>query len=315
MSTLHNGVLSPAPLKPGDTIGLVAPASPVADPMRIRAARAYFEQHGYRVRIGDHAECTNGFLAGTDEERVADLHAMAEDDDVRAIVCLRGGYGTMRILPLIDFDLFRRHPKILIGFSDITALQLALWHRCRLVTFHGPMAAVDFSGMIDPTTEQSFWSVLGGSCTSIALTDGGTEHVLQGGQCEGTILGGNLSLVAALCGSLYLPDFHGAILLLEEVGEEPYRLDRLLLQLRLSGLTEGLRGLILGGFNDCEPRQAGPSCSSKDVLAAFAEGLRVPCLAGCRFGHIAMKMTIPIGIHALLDTRTGMLEFRQNAVA
>ena len=235
--------LLPRRLCPGDLIGLVAPASPVADPSRVEAGVRYFERHGYRVRVGEHAAGVHGYLAGPDRERAADLEAMFLDPEVRAVISLRGGYGATRLLPLLDFELFRRNPKILSGFSDITALQLALWHHCRLVTFHGPMAAVDFGGTVDSATEASFWDAVSGAGAPRQLPLGapGTLRVLVEGEASGPLLGGNLSLMAALAGTPYMPDFSGTIVVIEDIGEEPYRVDRMLTQLLQAGVFSGVR--------------------------------------------------------------------------
>ncbi len=308
MNILPHTTIRPRRLCPGDLLGVVAPASPAADLARVEAGVRYFEKNGYRVRVGKHAGSVYGYLAGTDEERVADLHAMAADPEVRAILCLRGGYGTTRLLPLLEYELFRRDPKVLVGFSDITALQLALWHRCRLVTFHGPMVSVDFSGNIDPAAEQSFWDAVGGAGGDIVLGEPGTLSVLGRGRTEGTLLGGNLSLMAALAGTPYMPDFSGAIVMMEEIGEEPYRIDRMLTQLAAAGVFQGVRGIAAGQFSDCLPKDPSrPSLSVEDLLGALSRTLAVPFNTGCRFGHVSSKVTIPIGLQAGFDATRGRL--------
>lgn len=311
-------VLRPPPLCPGDLIGVVAPASPVADPARVEIGVRYLEKNGYRVKVGTHAGSVYGYLAGTDQERAADLHAMAEDPEVRAIFCLRGGYGTTRLLPLLDFELFRRHPKVVAGFSDITALQLALWHRCRLVTFHGPMVAVDFGGSIDPLTEQSFWETLHGGSgpRTVMLGSAGAVKPLRQGRASGTLLGGNLSLLQALAGTPYMPDFSGAIIFIEEVDEEPYRVDRMLTQLEACGIFSRPGGVVAGQFSDCFPKDPKlPFLSIDALLAALADRSGVPFLTGCQFGHVTSKLTLPVGPQAILDTTDGTLTFPEPAVA
>ncbi len=310
-------IVRPPRLCPGDLIGVVAPASPVADPARVESGVRYLEKSGYRVKVGTHAGSVHGYLAGTDRERAADLHAMAADAEVRAIFCLRGGYGTTRLLPLLDFELFRRHPKVLAGFSDITALQLALWHRCRLVTFHGPMVAVDFGGAIDPLTEESFWETLQGAdgVRTVMLGSEGTVKPLRPGRGAGRLLGGNLSLLAAMAGTPYMPDFSGALIFLEEVDEEPYRVDRMLTQLEACGLFSRPGGIVAGQFSDCVPKDPKlPFLSLDTLLAALAELAGAPFVAGCQFGHVTPKLTFPVGLEALLDAGAGTLTFSGPAV-
>jgi muramoyltetrapeptide carboxypeptidase len=289
----------------------------VTDFARVEAGVRYLERNGFRVKVGTHAGSVHGYLAGSDRERAEDLHAMAADPEVRAILCLRGGYGTTRLLPLLDFELFLRDPKVIAGFSDITALQLALWQRCRLVTFHGPMVAVDFGGAVDPATEQSFWDMVTGSDRpgAVELGNQGTLRVLRGGRAGGTLLGGNLSLLAAMVGTPYLPDFSGAIVFLEEIGEEPYRVDRMLTQLGQAGLFSGISAVAAGQFSDCVPRDPGrPSLSLEDLLAALCRSCAVPFVAGCRFGHVSPKLTIPLGLRGELDAESGHLTLSGPAV-
>jgi muramoyltetrapeptide carboxypeptidase len=317
MPAYSSDVLIPRALIPGDTIGLIATGSPVYDPARIDAAVAYFERRGFRTAVGRNARAVDGFLAGSDADRVSDLHEMMSDSNVRAVVCLRGGYGTTRILPLLNFDLFRANPKIIVGFSDVTALQLALWAECRLVTFHGPMGAVDFVGAVDQETEQSFWNTLTGALNgaTIQIAEPSPAAIIRSGTSTGRLLGGNLSLIAAMIGTPYLPDFSGSIFVMEDVGEEPYRIDRMLVQVSQSIMLHAVAGVLAGQFSECDPKDSSkPSQSVEAILADFSSRHPLPFLSSCRFGHIPVKLTLPIGILARLDSDSGKLTFCEPAV-
>ena len=209
IDTVPFPLIKPPPIHAGDVIGLVSPASPVADLSRVESGTRYLERNGFRVKVGTHVGKSFGYLAGTDRDRADDLHEMIRDPSVKAVFCLRGGYGVTRTLPLLDFELIRRNPKIIVGYSDVTALLLAVCARSSLVTFHGPMVAVEFSGTVDQRTEESFWALMLGKHDpgAFVIADPATTHVLYGGQATGMLLGGNLSLLAAMAGTPYLPDF------------------------------------------------------------------------------------------------------------
>jgi muramoyltetrapeptide carboxypeptidase len=293
-------MLIPKKLPPGGVIGIIAPAGPIADAAKVDSGARYLESLGYRVLLGKHLFERSGYLAGTDAGRAEDVNVMFSNKHVRAILCARGGYGSVRLLPLLNFPLIRRHPKILVGFSDVTSLQLALWKKCRLVTFHGPMLISDFSGLIHPSTEESFWRMVTSSRLPAPVKLTGT--VLRKGTAIGRILGGNMSLVASLAGTPYFPDFKGSLLFLEEIGEEPYRVDRMARQLSGAGVLGGAAGLIAGQFTDCAPEK--PSSIPADCSLVIAEAAREiagPVIAGAAFGHVAEKITLPVGMRATLD--------------
>lgn len=310
-------ILRPRMLNKGDLIGLIAPASAVADSTKTEKAVRYFESLGYRVATGKNVGKVHGYLAGTDDERLADFHAMFSDKRVKAILALRGGYGTPRLLPLLNYPLIARNPKILCGFSDMTALQLALWTKCRLVTFHGPMAAVDFANEIDPFTEEMFWQTIASSAKQepIQFSDNVTAHLSRTKIARGRLLGGNLSLVAAMLGTQYQPDFRNSLLFLEEITEEPYRVDRMLMHLRNAAVLSKANGLLLGQFTDCKPADpTKPSLTTDQVLDEIVARFKKPALRGLPFGHTTRKMTLPIGVRAELDTRNRSLRFLEPAL-
>lgn len=289
----------------------------MTDPSRVEQGTRYLERIGFRVKLGAHVGNVHGYLGGTDEDRASDIHQMLLDPHVKALFTLRGGYGVTRLLPRLDFSLFRRHPKIIAGYSDITALLLAVFKHASLITFHGPMVAVDFAGTIDGDTEERFWDMLRNphERAEIIIADPGNRTVLREGRALGRLLGGNLSLLAAMVGTPHLPDFSGCILFVEETSEEPYRVDRMLTQLLQSGVLNGVVGILAGQFTDCAPKDTSrPSLSITDVLHAVSDALPVPFIAGCRFGHVPGNLTLPVGILAEVDTDRSSLTLLEPAV-
>jgi muramoyltetrapeptide carboxypeptidase len=309
-------ILIPPRLKPGDLIGLVAPAGPVTDTSKIERGVRYLEKLGYRVLLGKHVTRVKGYLAGTDEQRAADLHAMFARKEVKAVFCVRGGYGTPRLLPLLDYALIARNPKILLGFSDITALQLALWQWCRLVTFHGPMLAVEMAKQMDRATEEWLWRLITSPQKMPAFSFAETSVVaLHPGQARGRLSGGNLSLLTTLLGTPYEPSFNRALLFLEESHEEPYRVDRMLTQLQNAGVFDQVTGLLLGHFNQCEPKDSQRlSLTLDEVLREASARAGKPFLVDLPFGHIPRKMTLPLGLRARMDAGARQITFLEPAV-
>jgi muramoyltetrapeptide carboxypeptidase len=243
---------------------------------------------------------------------------MFRDPRVRAILALRGGYGSLRLLSHIDYRLIARCPKILAGFSDLTALQLALWNACRLVTFHGPMLGSDFAGRVDPFTEERFWTMVTSPVVPqrLAPPRGVHTRALAGGRSNGRLMGGNLSLLISLLGTPYQPSFAGCILFFEEIGEEPYRVDRMLTHLHLTGILKDVRGIVSGQFTGCVPQdRTRPSLTLRTILEETAERTDVPFLSGVPFGHVRHKLTLPIGIRAALDAERGTLDLLEAAVS
>jgi muramoyltetrapeptide carboxypeptidase len=310
--------LKPARIRKGDVVGVLAPASPIGDPARIEQGVRYLEGLGYRVQVGESVRKEHGYLAGTDEERLDDLHRMVKDRSVRMIIALRGGYGTPRLLARLRPRLFARDPKILVGFSDLTGLQLALWESCRLVTFHGPMLGVDFAGVIDPYTEEMFWALVTSrrAFGELRMPDQALPPVaLRRGEATGRLAGGNLSLVCSLMGTPFIPSFRKAVVFLEEVGEEPYRLDRMLTQLRLAGVFRRARAVVTGQFSDCVPRDPSrPSLSVDQILAETAGEAGLPFVAGMQFGHVTKKLTIPTGVKCRVDAAKASVRLLEGAV-
>jgi len=282
---------------------------------RLTRGIEYLQQRGFQVTIGEHVSAERGYLAGSDEARARDLNAMFADVEVDAIFCTRGGYGTPRLLDQIDYAAIKANPKILVGYSDITALQLAMFRNAQLVTFSGPMVAVEMWKGMDPFTERHFWQTLTEPTTKARLTaPNGAMKIVKGGQVRGRLLGGCLSLICSLLGSEFLPDFRDAILILEDRGEEPYKIDRMLTQLRLAGILYQIRGLILGQFVECDPKSSSPSLSFDEVVTDLTADLDIPIVAEFPYGHLDVKYTIPIGVEAGLNADEGFLEILESPV-
>lgn len=309
--------LKPHALKKGDVIGIVSPASPPSSTEKIFKGAEYLERLGYRVKIGRNTEKIYGYLAGTDRERASDINEMFADKEVKAIIAVRGGYGTPRLLPLLNYPLIKRNPKILVGYSDLTALQLAIYRKTGLISFSGPMAGVEMFKGIDPFTEEHFWRCITSTKKLGDFTnpDGRPLSPLSLGKASGVLLGGNLSLVAAIAGSPYLPSFKGSLLFIEEIEEETYRFDRLMSQLRLIGALNDAKGIIIGELTDIKTGDmTKPYLSVEQVLNDHLAGLKKPIVTGLVYGHVPRKLTLPIGIRATLDAKKGQLIATESAV-
>ncbi len=311
-------VVKPKKLSPGDLIGIISPASSPAELDRIEAGVKYLEGLGYRVEVGKHVGKYNGYLAGTDDERLEDLHYMFGKKDVKAIICVRGGYGTPRILDKIDYKLIQKNPKIFVGYSDITALQMAFLQKAGLVTFAGPMLAVDFYNSVSPYTEEMFWALLTSAKKfgKVELPDDEKIFQLTKGMSTGQIVGGNLSLVAALIGSGYLPIMKDKILILEEVGELPYRIDRMLNQLKHNRIFEQVNGIILGSFAECnEPDPSKRTLTLGEVISDYLSELKKPVVYNFKHGHIKHNITVPFGTEVKVNASRCTVEYMESAVS
>ena len=303
-------MIRPPALRPGSRVALVAGAGPVPEGGVDRAIQRV-ESLGWEAVPGDNCRCRTGYLAGTDQERAADLNRALRDPSVAAIWFLRGGYGTMRILPEIDWNALRTHPKALIGFSDNTAVHLAA-QRAGVVGFHGPHphtpAFPDFARdeLLRVLTVAEPAGVL-------PLPADGRAETLAGGVAEGPLLGGNLSLLSATLGTPYAIRPQGAILFFEEVGEHPYRLDRLLSHLRLAGVLDAVTGIVVGGITETPEVEGAPG--GMEVIHDRLGGLGIPIATGFPFGHIDDNWTLPLGVRARLDADAGTLALLEPAVS
>ena len=299
-------------LKPGDVIGIIAPASPARSQERITKSVEYFERLGYRVELGkqvtDMASLpAPSYLAAPDKDRLADLHAMFRNKHVKAIFYHRGGYGSIRLLDKIDYDLVRANPKIIVGYSDATALFAALHKKTGLAAcFFGPMPGVDLWDKVDPFTEENFWRAM--------TTTGSVEHALACSEMprrsgiparlpliQGRLIGGNLTVFCSLLGTPYQPSFRNSIPIFEEIEEKPRKIDAYLAQLRLAGLFDQAKAVLLGYFTNCTDADA-PSLSLEEVIDNyFPRGGRppqlpaLPLITGLPFGHEPRMLTLPLG--------------------
>jgi len=296
--------IKPPSLQKGGKIGIIAPAGPVSESDLVPAIKR-LSSYGYRVLPATHLYDRSGYLAGDDLSRLEDLHAMFQDEDVKAIFCARGGYGTLRLLDRIDFDLIRKNPKILVGYSDITALLLGIYSKTGLITFHGPMVK-EIADKKDQDLGLFFDLVSHGRGLEMDLSEG---IVLVEGRGAGTLLGGNLTLVSHLIGTPFMPSLNKAILFIEERGEPLYRIDRILTHLRLGGFLERLSGLIAGSFIDC-----GDATDLNRLLKETLSPVGIPLVSGLPFGHGKDNAPLPVGMQAVLDTTQMTLSIRGSAV-
>ncbi len=309
-------VLKPKKLSKGGVIGLISPASAPVDSGRLENSINYLEKLGYRVVIGENVGKSNGYLAGTDEERLSDLHSMFRNKKIEAVFCLRGGYGSGRLLDKLDFNLIKKNPKIFVGYSDITVLQMALFAKLQMVTFAGPMPAVDMWSDVSPYTEEIFWRAITSEKKIGKINNFQDEKLftLIKGKAEGKILGGNLALFISLLGTPLFPDVKDKILLFEEVGEAPYRVDRMLNQLKLAKVFDKAKGVILGQFVDCYADGTKPTINLNEVIADYFNKMKIPVLYNFHHGHIKNNITVPFGTIVKIDSKKPSFEIMENAV-
>lgn len=321
---LDNGrprTVRPGRLRPGDTVGLVNPAGAVWEPVRIEIVEESLAALGFRAKRGANLFARRGYFAGTDEQRAADVNAMFADPAVRAIHCVRGGWGCARILPLLDWQAIARNPKILLGYSDITALLLALHAKTGLVTFHGPVGSAQWNpfnvGFIRRVLQEgeavTFENLKEIDEDDLTVVENRVQTI-HPGTARGRLLGGNLTVLTALIGSAYLPDWDGCILFLEDVEEAPYRVDRMLTQLRLAGILQKARAVIWGHCSDCDPGEGYGSLTITEVLHDHIRPLGVPAWQGAMIGHIDRQFTLPVGIEVEVDATAGTIRMVEPAV-
>ena len=306
-------MVKPPALEEGATIGIVAPASSL-DEANVQRAIRNIQRRGYRVKLSLGYRQRQGYLAADDTVRAGELNSFFADPEVDAILCLRGGYGSPRILDQVDYDLARRNPKILIGYSDITALLLALHRRSGLVTFHGPMANNFAAGKgLTPYTEKWYWPAFRAGSTGFKKWGGkgprgsGAMATMVTGRADGILVGGNLSVLVSTLGTPYEIDARDGILFLEDVNEKAFRIDRMLNQLRLGGKLAQLRGVILGSFTDCGSDLRGDSRSLEDLFVEYFASLGVPVVTGFPTGHVPDQAVMPIVVRVRLDAHAGLL--------
>ena len=314
-------LVRPPRLVPGSRVALVAPAGPILERDDLTRAQDLCRALDYEPVLGKNTYSHHGYLAGTDGERLADLNAAFQDPGIDAIWCIRGGYGTIRLIDRVDYAALTRHPKALIGFSDITTLLNAVTRCTGVVSFHGPVARAAMPGF----TRRHFNRVLGSPEApgrldrlpmpgDILLPQEARIATLVGGVAEGPLIGGNLTLLQCLIGTPYLPEFQGAILFLEDAGEDLYRIDRMLAHFRILGLLRQLAGVIIGRFTELQRGGPDGALGLDEVLTTYFGALNIPVAYGFPIGHIADQWTLPLGVRARLDASAGEVELLEPAV-
>lgn len=313
-ATRYNSTsLLPMALLRGQTVGIISPSAASADRMEYTFAKEAMEAMGLKVKVGTNFKNRFGHLAGTDEERAADFNEMFEDPEVKAIICLRGGSGAARILPLIDYDQVKANPKPLLGYSDITALHCALHSQTGLISFHGPNGSGSWNSFNANQFQQLFFDQkLLSFKNEVTKGDdlvakGNRIQTLTKGTVEGKILGGNLTVLTALSGSIYYPDFQDAILFIEDVGEDPYRIDRMMSTLKLNGTLGKINGFVFGQCSDCKPGSGYGAFTVDQIMDQYIVPLNIPAYIGAMIGHIPKQFIVPVGARVRLNADQGSI--------
>lgn len=314
-------IIKPKRIKEGDRIALVAPGSYISE-SELQDSVKNLSDLGFQVTFSERLTLQNGYFSGTDSQRAEDLMEMFEREDVDAIMCVRGGYGCARILPLLDYNIIRHNPKILIGYSDVTALLYGIFKNTGLITFHGPVATSTFNDfsvnnfknvLMNPESNKKFFNANPSSDENIY----GVQPLVEG-KAKGRLIGGNLSIMVSLIGTKYDIDYSNKIIFIEEIGEEPYRIDRMLTQLIQADKFKKAAGIMMGIFSKCEPKEKDASFSKSfslmEVLKDRFSGFKIPVIYGMSFGHVKDKFTIPFGALAELDTSEQSFTLLESAV-
>ena len=296
-------IIKPKRLSPGDVVGIAAPAGPY-EQEQFEKGIGIIRDMGFAVRVPEYLQQPKGFLAGSDEHRASLLMDLFNDPKVDAIVCARGGYGSLRILERLDYDAIRANPKVFVGFSDVSALHAAFAMRCGLVVFHGPM--VISLGKSGDNTRASFLQAM--TTDQPLELRPNTPSVIRPGKANGVLAGGNLATLCHLLGTPFAPIYNDTILVLEDITETPYKIDRMLFQMILAGCFSSVNGVILGSF-----KESGSYSEICDIVGTIFADMHVPVMAGFDIGHDTENKTVPLGISATLDTEKGTLKYHECA--
>ncbi len=310
-------MIYPPRLRTNDLVAIVAPAGCVPSQENLQRAKSNLESQGLRVKVMPNAGNQWGYLAGTDMERASDFNEAIRDPEIKGIIALRGGYGSMRILPALHYDLFQKNPKVVMGYSDITAILNALTRRTGVITFHGPIAEATFEGFEGEQMRRALFekenldtfpepSVLRGSPVFPSA------RTIVSGNATGRLIGGNLSLIEPCANTQYGPEFKEAILFIEDIAEAPYRVDRMLTSLWLRGCLSELKGIVIGDFRLPKPDSTPddrPDFSMEEVFDHLSSWIQVPIFSGLYAGHIPDKLTLPIGAEVEIDADAKTLRF------
>lgn len=312
--------IKPPRLRAGDTVGLISPSGAVYESEPYDIAIEVLEALGLEVKLGQHLFDRYGHLGGKDEDRAEEINLMFRDKDIKAIICLRGGSGAARVLDKLDYKAIAANPKIFIGYSDITAFLLAIYAKTGLITFHGPVATSEWN-----TFSSGYFKRILFEAEPALLENPpkGEDELVQvenrtrtitSGQALGVLAGGNLSVLAGLVGSGYLPDWKKKILFLEEVGEKIYAVDRMMSQLKLAGVLDQLGGFVMGKCTRCHPGDGYGSLTLEEVIDHYVKPLGIPAYSGAMIGHIEKKFTVPVGVKAQIDADKGTIQLLEGAV-
>lgn len=306
-----NIIIKPPRLQVGDTVGLISPAS-IVELKDVESAKLALTALGLKVKLGKHILDRYGYLAGKDSDRAIDVNTMFADKSVKAIIAMRGGWGCNRILPLLDYIRIGSNPKILMGYSDITSLLLAINARSKIVTFHGPVATSTWNEFAGNYVKRILFNAEAVIMKNLD-TEEGKVQLIAPGKARGKLVGGNFSVLSAMVGSPYLPSFHKNILFLEEVGEDVYRVDRMLTQLKNAGILNQIAGFVFGQCTNCNVGDE-PSFTLMQVLQYHILPLGIPAWYGSMIGHIKDKFTLPVGTEVEIDANVGTIKMLESAV-
>lgn len=309
---VHETLKSKA-LKPGDTVAISSPAGAVWDEVQVQKFTSIIEGLGFKVKLGQTLKEKFGYFAGSDEMRAKEINSFFADTEVSAIFCMKGGWGCARILDKINYELIKKNPKVIMGFSDITSLLVAINHKTGLVTFHGP---VGNSGWNDFSVDYIKRILMQKEAVSYTYPekDEDKPYVINPGKAKGILVGGNLTVLAGIIGSEYLPHWKNKILFLEEANEEPYSIDRMLTQLKLAGVLNNISGFVFGKCVRCDAEEPQKAFLFKEVLEQHIKPLGIPAFYGAMIGHIENKYTMPIGIEAEIDADKNSIRLLQSGV-
>ena len=313
-------MVKPPRLKPGDTVGLIDPAGATFETLPLDIIVESLAALGLKARLGAHLMDRYGYLAGKDKDRADDVNAFFRDTSVNAILALRGGFGCARLLPYLDYGAIAHSPKILLGYSDITALHLAINASSGVVTFHGPVGIskwnqfnVDYIKRVLMDGEAVTFENVKETGDFLVPVENRIQTITPG-VSRGRLLGGNLSVLASIVGTGYLPDWDGAILFIEDVEEKLYRIDRMLTQLRLAGILQKVNGVIVGNCSNCEPGDGYGSLTLEEILADHVKPFGVPAWSGAMIGHVSRQFTLPEGLEVEIDAGKGTIRMLEPAV-
>ena len=305
--------IKPPALKKGDLVGICAPAGCISDPGELTEFIDVLKDQGFTVKCGRNVKGRKGYFSASDEERAAEFMEMITDKEIKAIFFVRGGWGSARILPFLDFGAIRNNPKVIMGFSDISTLLNAISFKTGLITFHGPNGNASWNSR----TMTYFHSLMVHREKMIFRNrpEDMKTRMISTGSAEGELYGGNLTVISSLIGTPFLPDWKGKILFLEDLKEEPYRIDRMLTQLKLSGVLNEVKGIVLGAFRDCEAEEPDRAFTVDEVFDQHFKKLSIPVYSGAQVGHVVNKFILPVGIRVRLNADLGTIEMLETAVS